>query len=82
MPLKRKSISLHLAFLFTRAMFRTTAMVKQHQLLNRIATLIDAGVLETTVGNHFGTISAENLRRAHALIESHKARGKIVLAGF
>ncbi|MNY17796.1 Zinc-type alcohol dehydrogenase-like protein [compost metagenome] len=82
MPFKRKSISVHLEFMFTRAMYRTATMIKQHHLLERISALIDAGVLKTTVGEHFGTINAQNLRRAHALIESHKAKGKIVLAGF
>ncbi len=44
-----------------------------------MAELIDAGVLQTTLGEHFGRIDAANLRRAHALLESHRARGKIVL---
>jgi len=34
------------------------------------------------MADHFGTINAANLRRAHALIESGRARGKIVLEGF
>jgi hypothetical protein len=38
--------------------------------------------LKTTLGQHFGVINAENLRRAHALIESGQARGKVVLEGF
>jgi zinc-binding alcohol dehydrogenase family protein len=82
MPLKRKSISLHWEFMFTRSMYRTKAMLKQHQVLNRLAELIDAGMLKTTLGEHFGTINAENLRRAHGLIESVKSKGKIVLEGF
>jgi NADPH:quinone reductase-like Zn-dependent oxidoreductase len=57
-------------------------MIEQHKLLNRVAGLIDAGTLKTTVGEHFGTINAANLRRAHALLESGKAKGKIVLEGF
>jgi NADPH:quinone reductase-like Zn-dependent oxidoreductase len=44
--------------------------------------LVDAGVLRTTLADHFGSIGAANLRRAHALLESGKARGKIVLSGF
>jgi zinc-binding alcohol dehydrogenase family protein len=80
--LKRKSISLHWEFMYTRSLFETVDMIKQHQLLNRIADLIDAGTLKTTFGEHFGTINAANLRRAHALLESGKAKGKIVLEGF
>jgi len=81
-PLKRKSLALHWELMFTRSLYGTDDMIKQHLLLNRVAELIDAGVLKTTVGEHFGRIEAANLRRAHALIESGKAVGKIVLEGF
>nr|WP_286948624.1 zinc-binding alcohol dehydrogenase family protein [Pseudomonas sp. UBA6718] len=80
--LKRKSLSLHWEFMYTRSLFQTEDMVEQHHLLNRVSQLIDDGVLKTTVGEHFGRIDAANLRRAHALLESGKARGKIVLEGF
>ena len=80
--LKRKSLSLHWEFMYTRSLFQTEDMAEQHRLLNRVSQLIDDGVLKTTVGEHFGRIDAANLRRAHALLESGKARGKIVLEGF
>ncbi|MDB6143173.1 MAG: oxidoreductase, zinc-binding dehydrogenase family [Pseudomonas sp.] len=80
--LKRKSISLHWEFMYTRSLFETADMIEQHHLLNRVAALIDAGTLKTTFGEHFGTINAANLRRAHELLESGKAKGKIVLEGF
>jgi zinc-binding alcohol dehydrogenase family protein len=82
MPLKRKSISLHWELMFTRSMYETADMVRQREILDRVASLIDAGTLKTTVGEHLGRIDAANLRRAHAIIESGKARGKLVLAGF
>lgn len=80
--LKRKSLSLHWEFMYTRSLFETADMLEQHKLLNRVARLIDTGTLKTTVGEHFGVINAENLRRAHALLESGKSKGKIVLEGF
>jgi zinc-binding alcohol dehydrogenase family protein len=79
MPLKRKSISLHWEFMFTRSMYRAADMIAQHKLLGRVAALLDEGVLKTTVGEHYGDITAENLRRAHAALESNKTVGKIVL---
>ena len=82
MPLKRKSASVHWEFMFARSMFQTPDMQKQHDLLNEVASLIDLGKLRTTLGEHYGTINAENLKRAHALIESNTAKGKIVLEGF
>ena len=81
-PLKRKSISLHWELMFTRSLFETADMVRQHALLNRVAGMIEDGSLATTLGAHFGTINAANLRRAHALIESNRAIGKIVLENF
>ncbi|WP_267269327.1 zinc-binding alcohol dehydrogenase family protein [Pseudomonas protegens] len=80
--LKRKSLSLHWEFMYTRSLFETADMQEQHVLLNKVADLIDAGTLKTTVGEHFGQINAANLRRAHALLESGTAKGKIVLEGF
>jgi zinc-binding alcohol dehydrogenase family protein len=80
--LKQKAISLHWELMFTRSMFNTPDMQRQHEILERIAFLVDDGTLRTTMGEHFGRISAENLRKAHKKIESHTARGKIVLEGF
>ncbi|KPA91756.1 zinc-binding dehydrogenase, partial [Pseudomonas asplenii] len=51
----------------------------QQALLTRVALLVDDGILRTTVGEHFGPLNADNLRRAHALIESGRAQGKLVL---
>ncbi|MGB5957229.1 zinc-binding alcohol dehydrogenase family protein [Pseudomonas sp.] len=82
MPLKRKSLSLHWELMFTRSLYQTADMIKQHELLNRISELVDNGVIKTTIGEHFGKIGSDNLKRAHALIESGKAKGKIVLEGF
>ncbi|MBU0808042.1 MAG: zinc-binding alcohol dehydrogenase family protein [Gammaproteobacteria bacterium] len=82
MQLKRKSLSLHWELMFTRSLFETADMIEQHRLLQRVAELVDAGTLKTTLGEHFGSINAANLRRAHALLESGTARGKIVLEGF
>ena len=82
MPMKRKALSLHWELMFTRSLFQTPDMIKQHELLERVAELIDNGVLRTTLGEHYGAINAANLIRAHELIESGKAKGKIVLEGF
>jgi zinc-binding alcohol dehydrogenase family protein len=82
MQLKRKSLSLHWELMFTRSLFETADMIEQHRLLQRVAELVDAGTLHTTLGEHFGSINAANLRRAHTLLESGTAKGKIVLEGF
>lgn len=80
--LKQKSISLHWEFMYTRSMFQTEDMQKQHELLTILAKLIDEKKIKTTLGEHYGSINAKNLKRAHTHLESQKAVGKIVLAGF
>jgi NADPH2:quinone reductase len=79
---KGKAISVHWESMFTRSSFQTPDMIAQHHLLNDVADLIDKGVLRTTMDQTFGTINAANLKRAHALLESGKSRGKIVLEGW
>lgn len=82
MKLKRKSLSLHWELMFTRSLFGTPDMIGQHRILEALARLVDTGEVRTTVAEHYGRIDAANLRRAHALLESGKARGKIVLEGW
>jgi zinc-binding alcohol dehydrogenase family protein len=79
---KGKAVSVHWESMFTRSSFKTPDMIAQHYLLNDVADLIDKGVLRTTLDQTFGSINATNLKRAHALLESGKSRGKIVLEGW
>jgi NADPH:quinone reductase len=80
--LKPKSISLHWEFMFTRPLFQTPDMTEQGRLLTELGHLMDAGRIQTTLQSNLGKITAENIKRAHALIESGRSIGKIVLAGF
>ncbi|MFZ3121148.1 MAG: zinc-binding alcohol dehydrogenase family protein [Variovorax sp.] len=82
MPLKTKSLSLHWEMMFARSRFETPDMAEQGKLLAEVAALVDAGRIRTTASERFGTINAANLRRAHALVESGRAQGKVVLQGF
>lgn len=82
MPFKRKAVSTHIELMFTRSLYQTEDMIEQHHILNEAARLIEQGVLKTTVGQNLGVINATNLRKAHALLETHTAKGKIVLEGF
>jgi NADPH:quinone reductase-like Zn-dependent oxidoreductase len=49
-------------------------------LLSYVADEIDAGRLHSTVSETLTPINAANLRKAHALIESGKAKGKVTLS--
>ncbi len=81
-PLKQKSISIHWELMYTRSLFQTADMAEQGRILDEVARLVDAGTVKTTLAENFGRIDAANLRKAHARIESHTAKGKIVLEGF
>lgn len=80
--MKMKAASLHWEFMFARAMFQTPDMIEQHKLLTYVAGEIDAGRIRTTLDTVLSPINAENMRKAHALIETGTAKGKIVLEGY
>ncbi|UUZ97398.1 zinc-binding dehydrogenase [Paenibacillus sp. P25] len=80
--LKSKSVTVVWETMFTRSTFQTEDIEEQHRLLNRVAELIDEGIIRTAVTERMSPINAENLKRAHAKIESGKTIGKIVLEHF
>jgi len=82
MPLRRKCVSAHWEGMFTRSTFTTPDIQAQHDLLNEVSGMVDAGTLRTTMTRNLGRIDAANLKKAHALIESGTTIGKIVLEGF
>jgi len=82
MPFKQKAVSTHIEFMFARSMYQTEDIQEQHNILNEVSKLIDKGIIKTTLGENFGNINSENLRKAHAFMETGKAKGKIVLEGF
>jgi NADPH2:quinone reductase len=63
-------------------MFDTRSMISQSQILNSLAKLVDEGVVRTNSITSAGSINAANMKKAHALVESGHAPGKIVLEGF
>lgn len=81
-PFKWKAISIHWEMMFTRPLYNTADMIEQHKLLTKIAELVDAGKIRSTLTETAGTINAANLKKAHALVETGKMKGKVVLAGF
>lgn len=80
--LKNKSATFVWEFMFTRSMYQTEDMNEQHKLLNRIAILVDSNILKTTITKILYPINADNLRKAHSILENGKTIGKIVLEGF
>ncbi len=81
LAIRSKSISFSWELMFTRAMFETDDMIEQHNLLNKIASLIDEGKIQTTLDKVLSPFNAKTMRQAHALIEAGTAKGKIVISG-
>lgn len=81
-PLKSKSITWHWEFMFTRPLLHTSDMVEQHNLLNQVADLVDDARLRTTATRILSPITTESLREAHAIVESGRTLGKVVIHGW
>ena len=82
MPFKSKAVSTHWELMFTRSLFETADITRQHDILNEVAELLDSGKIKSTATEVLGKIDAATLKRAHAILESNKAKGKLVLEGF
>ena len=80
--LKQKAATLSWEFMFTRSMFQTADIAEQQSLLNDVSQLVEEGRIQSTSSASFGTINAENMKKAHIAIETGRTKGKIVLAGF
>ncbi|WP_437976082.1 zinc-binding alcohol dehydrogenase family protein [Sorangium sp. So ce295] len=80
--LMSKSATFAWELMFTRSLYETADMAAQRAILTRVAAWVDEGRVRTTRREHFGRISAANLRAAHARIESGQAVGKLVLEGW
>jgi len=76
-----KSVAFMWELMFTRPLFQTPDMQAQHDLLNEASRMLDEGLLQTTMTENYGPLTAENLRQAHGKIESGSMIGKLVLSG-
>lgn len=81
-PYKAKCIGIHWEMMFARARYKTADQAEQGRILDRLASLIDAGELRGTRTATLSPINAANLREAHRQLESGSSIGKLVLAGW
>ncbi|PHI18515.1 NADPH:quinone reductase [Lewinellaceae bacterium SD302] len=77
--LKAKSVTFHWEFMYTRSMFTTDDIARQHEILNHVADLLDDGTLQSTLTTTLRGLSADNLKQAHEMQESGKTIGKTVI---
>ncbi|MBF4515645.1 zinc-binding alcohol dehydrogenase family protein [Flavobacterium sp. ANB] len=77
--LKGKSVSFSWELMYTRSMFETEDIQEQHNILNKIADLLDDGTLKSTLKQTLTGLTVDNLKQAHQLLESGKTIGKIAI---
>jgi NADPH2:quinone reductase len=74
-----KSASVGWELMFTRSSFETDDMIEQHRILDRVADLVDAGRLRTTLHETLTGLTADNHRRAHRMVEAGSMIGKVAI---
>lgn len=77
--LKIKSVSFSWEFMFTRSMFETADMIRQHEILETIATMMDQDTLQSTLTTTLDGLTAENFKRAHQMQKTAQTIGKTVI---
>ncbi|MEM9024929.1 MAG: zinc-binding alcohol dehydrogenase family protein [Bacteroidota bacterium] len=77
--LKTKSVSFSWEFMYTRSMFGTADITRQRDILNTVASLVDDGLLKTTLTTTIEGFTVDNLKQAHVMQESGKTIGKTVI---
>lgn len=77
--LKNKSVTFSWEFMYTRSMYHTDDLARQHDILNHLAELLDAGILQTTLTTTLEGFTVANLQAAHRMQESGKTIGKTVI---
>ncbi|WP_434036071.1 zinc-binding alcohol dehydrogenase family protein [Formosa sp. 4Alg 33] len=77
--LKNKSVSFSYEYMYTRSLYTTEDMERQHDILNKIAELLDTGTLKSTLTTTLKGFTVANLKEAHRLQESGKSIGKTVI---
>ena len=77
--LKNKSVAFHWELMFTRSMYKTKDMNRQHEILENLAVLLNNGTITSTLNRIFEGLNVETFREVHKIQESGKSIGKNVI---
>jgi NADPH:quinone reductase-like Zn-dependent oxidoreductase len=80
--LKSKSVRFCWEFMFTRPQYGTPDLAEQGTILDRVAALVEAGRIRTTLRETLGPITVANLLTAQERLRQNRTIGKIVLSGW
>ncbi|WP_062076371.1 zinc-binding alcohol dehydrogenase family protein [Demequina globuliformis] len=79
LPLFPKAVGFHWGYMFARSRYETWDMAQQGRILAEVADLVDAGAVRSTLTTAIHDFTAEGMREAHRLVESHSMIGKVVV---
>lgn len=78
--LTKKAASFNWEWMYTKSYYHTDDMIIQHQILDKVASLLDNGNIHSTVTKVLRPINVANLKRAHALVETNHEIGKVAIS--
>lgn len=78
--LKEKRAKFAWEWMYTKSYYQTSDMISQHEILDQVATLLDQGIIKTTLTKKLTPINTQNIKQAHQLVESNHTVGKIVIS--
>ena len=76
----RKCATFTWEWMFQKSLYRLPNMISQHDILERISRMLDSGELRPTNTKTYTPINPDNLKLAHADVETNAVIGKITLA--
>lgn len=80
--LTKKRVTFAWKWMYSKSYYQTEDMISQHEILNKLSKLYEDNELIPINKISYSPINAENMRKAHADVESGKMVGKVVLTGW
>ncbi|MTV82813.1 zinc-binding alcohol dehydrogenase family protein [Secundilactobacillus folii] len=77
--LTKKRADFSWEWMYSKSYYGTTDLVTQHNILEKIAKLLDQNQLKSTTTEVLSPITAANLRQAHKMVEKGHMMGKVVI---
>ena len=78
--LTKKKAHFSWEWMYTKSYYQTDDMITQHDILDKIAQMLDSGKLRCTMTKSLTPLNATNLRKAHKLVESGQMTGRVVVS--
>lgn len=77
--LTRKRGTFHWEWMYSKSYYETPDEITQHQILDKVAGMLDSGALQSTVTQVLSPINVDNLKKAHSMVEEGHMKGKVVV---